>query len=93
MFNSVRVTRLTTNLYTRRVHLVCCIFKVSHQLLFSPYYHLKGKSFKNRFAFFFKFFFLELMLSANKKENEKMHTIYFSKYLASKKSNLKTFFP
>lgn len=97
MFNSVRVTRLTTNLYTRRVHLVCCIDKS-----FSRYHtsycfrHIttkREKVLKIGLHFSSNSFFLEIMLSANKKENENMHTIYFSKYLASKKSILKTCFP
>lgn len=55
---------------------------------------LKGKKvLKIGLHFSSNSFFLELMLSANKKENEKMHTIYFSKYLASQKSILKTCFP
>lgn len=94
MFNSVRVTRLTTNLYTRHVHLVCCI-DMSYSRYHSSYcFHnittIREKVLKISLHFFMKtYFWSKKHQLTNKKKNEKMHMIHFLEISSSKKSALK----
>lgn len=96
MFNSVRVTRLTTNLYTRHVHLVCCI-DMSYSRYHTSYcFHdittLREKVLKISLHFFMKTYFWskkhQLTKKNQKTKNEKMHMTHFLEISCSKKSTL-----